>query len=409
LVFHNLYSNTGKITFTKTQYTEPPFHKRGRYHPINVSKKRIYTIFPQFVEIKVKCDMGGYRLCLLDVPRLDGDASQVNVTRRKTMALLAYLAVTGIAHSRDVLATLLWPEFDQSNALANLRRELSRIRDSLGTQALTADRQRVALSGEANLWLDVVAFKSKLKETFNHPHPIDRICQQCQETLRNAIAMYHSDFMTGFSVADAPGFDEWQFFQREEMRRLLGEALLSLVNSHVAQGEYSLAIPYARRWLSLDSMHEPAHRWLMKLFAWSGQQSAALRQYQECQRILRENIGVEPEQETLELLRAIKKHRSFPPAAERSRSTMVNETAIQPGIEQEVDAKVLPAGQDTVADRNRLSQSIRFCSSPDGVRLAYAVVGEGPVMVKTANWLSHLEYDWNSPVWRHWMTELASR
>jgi pimeloyl-ACP methyl ester carboxylesterase len=88
---------------------------------------------------------------------------------------------------------------------------------------------------------------------------------------------------------------------------------------------------------------------------------------------------------------------------------MVNETAIQPGIEQEVDAKVLPAGQDTVADRNRLSQSIRFCSSPDGVRLAYAVVGEGPVMVKTANWLSHLEYDWNSPVWRHWMTELASR
>jgi pimeloyl-ACP methyl ester carboxylesterase len=54
-----------------------------------------------------------------------------------------------------------------------------------------------------------------------------------------------------------------------------------------------------------------------------------------------------------------------------------------------------------------LTQTIRFCLSPDGVRLAYAVVGEGPVLVKTANWLSHLEYDWNSPVWRHWMTGLA--
>jgi hypothetical protein len=55
-----------------------------------------------------------------------------------------------------------------------------------------------------------------------------------------------------------------------------------------------------------------------------------------------------------------------------------------------------------------LTQTIRFCTSPDGVRLAYAVVGEGPVLVKAANWLSHLEYDWNSPVWRHWLAGLAS-
>jgi predicted ATPase/pimeloyl-ACP methyl ester carboxylesterase len=54
-----------------------------------------------------------------------------------------------------------------------------------------------------------------------------------------------------------------------------------------------------------------------------------------------------------------------------------------------------------------MEQRIHFCTSPDGVRIAYAVVGEGPVLVKVANWLSHLEYDWNSPVWRHWLTELA--
>jgi pimeloyl-ACP methyl ester carboxylesterase/tRNA A-37 threonylcarbamoyl transferase component Bud32 len=52
-------------------------------------------------------------------------------------------------------------------------------------------------------------------------------------------------------------------------------------------------------------------------------------------------------------------------------------------------------------------QEIRFCISKDGVRIAFAKVGSGPPFVKTANWLSHLEFDWNSPVWRHWMRELS--
>lgn len=56
-----------------------------------------------------------------------------------------------------------------------------------------------------------------------------------------------------------------------------------------------------------------------------------------------------------------------------------------------------------------LEQEIRVARAPDGVRIAYAVAGEGPPLVKTANWLNHLELDWESPVWRHLMEELASR
>ncbi|MGH7631048.1 MAG: alpha/beta fold hydrolase [Gemmatimonadales bacterium] len=52
-------------------------------------------------------------------------------------------------------------------------------------------------------------------------------------------------------------------------------------------------------------------------------------------------------------------------------------------------------------------QQIRFCKASDGVRLAYAAVGYGPPLVKAANWLSHLEFDWNSPVWRPWLIELS--
>jgi pimeloyl-ACP methyl ester carboxylesterase len=48
-----------------------------------------------------------------------------------------------------------------------------------------------------------------------------------------------------------------------------------------------------------------------------------------------------------------------------------------------------------------MNQEIRFCTTTDGVRIAYATAGEGPPLVKTANWLTHLEFDWESPVWRH--------
>jgi pimeloyl-ACP methyl ester carboxylesterase/DNA-binding CsgD family transcriptional regulator len=52
-------------------------------------------------------------------------------------------------------------------------------------------------------------------------------------------------------------------------------------------------------------------------------------------------------------------------------------------------------------------QRIRFCSSSGGARIAYATTGTGPPLVKAANWLTHLEFDWHSPLWRHWITELS--
>lgn len=54
-----------------------------------------------------------------------------------------------------------------------------------------------------------------------------------------------------------------------------------------------------------------------------------------------------------------------------------------------------------------MQQEIRFCRAADGVRIAYATVGSGPPLVKAANYLTHLEHDWNGPVWRHWLRGLA--
>lgn len=77
-----------------------------------------------------------------------------------------------------------------------------------------------------------------------------------------------------------------------------------------------------------------------------------------------------------------------------------------------IDVPVLP---DTVAkvedsehpSRTDRRQEIRYCRSPDGVHIAYAVSGNGPPLVKAGNWLHHLQYDWESPVWRHVLQGLS--
>jgi pimeloyl-ACP methyl ester carboxylesterase len=60
-----------------------------------------------------------------------------------------------------------------------------------------------------------------------------------------------------------------------------------------------------------------------------------------------------------------------------------------------------------VAAAQTLRQVIRFCTAADGARIAYSTVGEGPPLVKAANWLNHLEHEWESPVWKHWVADLS--
>lgn len=63
----------------------------------------------------------------------------------------------------------------------------------------------------------------------------------------------------------------------------------------------------------------------------------------------------------------------------------------------------------TASARDRPAQQIRYCASPDGHRVAYAVSGTGAPLVKAANWLTHLDLEWDSPIWAHWLDALASK
>jgi DNA-binding winged helix-turn-helix (wHTH) protein/alpha-beta hydrolase superfamily lysophospholipase len=66
-----------------------------------------------------------------------------------------------------------------------------------------------------------------------------------------------------------------------------------------------------------------------------------------------------------------------------------------------------PRAEATIASASRVRQEIRYCTTSDGVRLAYATIGSGPPLVKASNWLTHLDFEWGSPIWRHWWSALS--
>jgi tetratricopeptide (TPR) repeat protein len=131
-----------------------------------------------------------------------------------------------------------------------------------------------------------------------------------------AATLYRGDFLSGFTLRDAPAFDDWQFFETETLRRELASVLERLARGHAQSHEFEIAIGYARRWLALDSLHEAAHYQLMQLYVWADQRTTALRQYAECVRLLEQELGVPPQAETIDLYNAIKENRLSPPAPE---------------------------------------------------------------------------------------------
>jgi predicted ATPase/DNA-binding SARP family transcriptional activator len=245
------------------------------------------------------------RLAVLGPPRLQLDGAAVEVDTRKAIALLVYLAVTGERHGREALAGLLWPEYDEAHARAALRRTLSALNKGLRGGWLATDRTSIALD-RVDLWMDLERFQALVEECGAHGHQPAETCPACMAPLREAAALHRGDFLAGFALRDADGFEDWQRLQAEILRRELAGVLERLVGVQAAAGRWQDAIADGHRWLALDPLHEPAHRQLMRLYAWSGQRGASLRQYRACVRVLDRELGVAPLEETTALYQTIK-------------------------------------------------------------------------------------------------------
>ena len=147
---------------------------------------------------------------------------------------------------------------------------------------MDATRDQVSLVRAEGLYVDVDRFRS--------------LAQSGE--IAGAAALFRGEFLEGFGLRDAPGFEDWERGEADELRRELAAVLAGLVE---ATGDVAVA----QRWLELDPLHEPAHRALIRLHAERGDRAAALAQYRECVRTLSRELGVPPLAETTRLYEAI--------------------------------------------------------------------------------------------------------
>jgi DNA-binding SARP family transcriptional activator len=267
--------------------------------------------------------MGMVRLALLGPPAVERDGIPVSFDTRKAVALLALLAVTGREHGRDQLAALLWPDADLVRARASLRRTLSVTAAQLST-ALVVTRSTVALAADL-VRADVTDFESL-------------VARSDAASLETAARLYRDDFLAGFSLRDCAEFEDWQAAQASRLRQLLARALQRLVTTCTEAGRLDEALAHARRWLALDELHEPAHQAVIRLLGWTGQRSAALRQYRSLVRVLDRELAVRPLSATTQLYEQIRVDQLGPPPA-------APPAAEPPPDEPASSAQAVPAGE----------------------------------------------------------------
>ena len=290
---------------------------------------------------------------------------------KKTRALLAYLAVTARPHSRARLCAWAVPD----DPRAALRWSLSRLRplvDEDDCPRITADREQVGFDLD-RVTVDILSLRGVAR------NGADSIST---DALRQATEALEGDFLEGLDLPDCQEFQSWCLGEREETRRLRVRLLTALVTR--LEGVPDEALPHARALSLLEPANEAAQATLLRLLRAAGRWREAEEQFQRAQRRLGE-------------------------------FNVARTGALRQAAQLPVQADARPRADDGIAarpdaERRRTRPAlheVQFCKTSDDVRIAYACVGEGPPVVWAAHWLSHLSFNWESPVWRHWTEEFA--
>ncbi|MFW6082604.1 MAG: AfsR/SARP family transcriptional regulator, partial [Chloroflexota bacterium] len=293
-------------------------------------------------------------------------------TSKKSPALLSYLITTARPHSREALSVLLWDESGEGRARASLRTVLWDLRQHL-PRYVDADRKTVAFDTEAPHWFDVSEFGAGVEVLLGSGGSgEDRDLPLTEEQLRageKALSLYRGDFLAGFHVSEATGFESWMLRKREWARQLAVQGWHRLVIHYAAEQRYIKGIEAATQLLGIAPWQEETHRQLMRLLALNGQRGAALAQYESCCAMLDDELGVEPTIETRLLYSRIKSGKSL----DMGRAAPV----IVGGVHASRDAPpVLSEGAPLVGRDQDLAAVRRLLGNPD-CRLAVLMGPDG--------------------------------
>ncbi|KPK16018.1 MAG: hypothetical protein AMJ62_07505 [Myxococcales bacterium SG8_38] len=211
----------------------------------------------------------------------NGEAARLPQSK-KTRGLLAYLAITGRAHRRDRLCSLLWDVADDPRGA--LRWSLSKIRplvDSGTKRCLRADRETVQLDLDDGS-LDWRSVRRELASG---------VALIPSGRLLELASVFRGELLEGLDLLDFDEFTAWCAAEREHARKLQGQILQTLVER--LEETPTEALPHARELVRIDPLNEEARARLIRLLALAGRRNEAQAQYESAARMLKE-LGAGP-------------------------------------------------------------------------------------------------------------------
>ena len=223
-------------------------------------------------------------ILLLGTPQVMRDGQLLTVPRRQSRALLYYLAAQRGRVEREHLTDLFWPDLERAAARQTLRTTLHGLRQRVG-EALEIDD--IALAVRDTVDVDLRELEQQLGRS-----------QPELATLDAVLARVRGELLEGFSLPDAPGFEQWAGNERERIGRQVVRGLTILARAFAGQRMFAPALDALERALLRDPLLEDVQRLAMQIAYFSGDRVGAIRRYEQLRMLLDEELGVPPMAET---------------------------------------------------------------------------------------------------------------
>jgi TolB-like protein/DNA-binding SARP family transcriptional activator/Tfp pilus assembly protein PilF len=226
---------------------------------------------------------------------VDGAAGSGAAQQRKTLALLALLAVAGRRGlSRDKLVAYLWPEADAARARGLLNQACYALRRDLHTPDLFLGSTELRLNARS-IRSDLEAFEAALERG-------DEV---------EAAGLYAGPFLDGFYLSEAAEFERWVEAERDRLRQLAGRVLEKVATDAAARGDQRRAVEWWRRLAVFEPLNSRVALALMNALTTVGDRAGALEVARVHEKLLREELDAAPDAEVVELSQRL---RAFQPS-----------------------------------------------------------------------------------------------
>lgn len=227
----------------------------------------------------------------IDLPHLDA---------RKLQELFSYLLLyRQTSHPRELLAALLWSEYPTPQSKKYLRQTLWQLQTALDAHTariLIVEPDWIQINPAVEIHLDVAL----LENVYQSMQGIagQNLSAEQANLLRIGVAAYSGNLLEGW-------YHDWCLYERERLQNMFVAMLDKLMDYCEKQGDYESGLGYGMRILRYECARERTHKQMMRLYYLAGDRTAALRQYERCVTVLRDELGVQPSEKTQDLYRHI--------------------------------------------------------------------------------------------------------